>query len=334
MQPRRSALALLALLFAAPLAAAPFAYIVHNSSNPGNLKIIDLASNTVVDTIPLGGNPYGVAVNPQGTRLYVVKSLASQLTVVNTTTHQVIANIPLPGNARTVVVDASGTLAYTANFAVDSVSVIDLATNSVLGSPIAVGNEPEGIALNPSGTRLYVSNIAGGENTVSVIDTATRTVIATIPVTAPRALVPHPDGSKVYVVRRAATSTIGVIDTASNTLTGTSIAVGNSSICAAINSTGTRLYVSNFGSNNTSVVDTTTNTTIATIPVGAIPFGIAVSADDSRVYQVANNGNRVDVIDALTNSVLTSVPMDAFPVSYGQFVQPPPPQLFRNGFEG
>ena len=58
-----------------------------------------------------------------------------------------------------------------------SVSVIDTATNTVVGT-IAVGNGPIGVAVNPAGTRAYVTN--EGSSNVSVIDMATNTVVATI----------------------------------------------------------------------------------------------------------------------------------------------------------
>jgi YVTN family beta-propeller protein len=42
-------------------------------------------------------------------------------------------------------------------------------------------------------------------------------------------------------------------------------------------------YITNEGSNSVSVIDTATNTVIATIPVGGEPHGVAVSSD-GRVY--------------------------------------------------
>jgi YVTN family beta-propeller protein len=73
------------------------------------------------------------------------------------------------------VVTPDGTMVYVANASSNTVSVIDTATNTVIGSPIAVGTQPTGIAVNPAGTRVYVANASS--NTVSVIDTATNTVI-------------------------------------------------------------------------------------------------------------------------------------------------------------
>ena len=44
---------------------------------------------------------------------------------------------------------------------------------------IPVGQFPDGVAITPDGTRAYVATELG---TVSVIDTATNTVVATIPI--------------------------------------------------------------------------------------------------------------------------------------------------------
>jgi YVTN family beta-propeller protein len=60
------------------------------------------------------------------------------------------------------------------------VSVIDTAANALVGLPIAVGTYPYGVAVTPDGGRVYVAN--SNTDNVSVIDTATNTVAATLPV--------------------------------------------------------------------------------------------------------------------------------------------------------
>jgi len=78
---------------------------------------------------------------------------------------------------------------------------------------------PYAVAITPNGAFAYTANAAA--NTVSVIDTATHTVIATVPV----GMVPHgvaitPDGQFAYVGNEYS-STVSVIDTASNTIVDT-----------------------------------------------------------------------------------------------------------------
>ena len=74
-------------------------------------------------------------------------------------------------------------------------------------------------------THAYITN--SGDNTVSVIDTATNTVVGS-PITVgvrPQGMAVTPDGSNVYVAN-ASSDTVSVIDTASNTVTAT-IPVGH-----------------------------------------------------------------------------------------------------------
>jgi YVTN family beta-propeller protein len=79
-------------------------------------------------------------------------------------------------------------------------------------------------------------------------------------------------------------------------------------------------YITNQDSDNISIIDTPTNTVIATIPAGEYPEGVAVSQDGRRAY--ITNRNRlgsghttgtVMVIDTATNTVIGS------PISVGNF---------------
>jgi YVTN family beta-propeller protein len=60
----------------------------------------------------------------------------------------------------------------------NTVSVIRTATNTVVKS-IPVGTFPNGVAVTPDGTKVYVSNTASGN--VSVIHRPGNTVVKTIP---------------------------------------------------------------------------------------------------------------------------------------------------------
>ena len=118
----------------------------------------------------------------------------------------------------------------------------------------------------------YIPNAGRGfEVTVSVIDTATNTVLgAPISVgVGPSGVAVHPVGMRVYVTNNTS-STVSVIDTATHTVTAT-IPVDNGPFGVAVHPAGTRVYVANNGSNTVSVIDTATNTVTATISVGFGP---------------------------------------------------------------
>jgi YVTN family beta-propeller protein len=73
-------------------------------------------------------------------------------------------------------------------------------------------------------------------------------------------------------------------------------------------------YVTNFGANTVSVIDTVTNTVVATIPVGTNPHGVAVSPDGSKVYVTNTNGYTVSVIATATNTVVATIPVGVIPI--------------------
>ena len=108
---------------------------------------------------------------------------------------------------------------------------------------------PYGVAVNPDGTKVYVTN---GSNNVSVIDTVTNNVTATVPVGGPRSGVSFtPDGKKVYVVGNG---TATVIDAETNEVITTISNVGSIPVAFGqfiVPPTAQVLPIANFSSNIT-----------------------------------------------------------------------------------
>ncbi|HEV2782863.1 MAG TPA: PxKF domain-containing protein [Actinophytocola sp.] len=75
----------------------------------------------------------------------------------------------------------------------------------------------------------------------------------------------------------------------------------------------TRAYLANFGTNTVTVVDTTSNSVIATIPVGVRPFDLAVDPAGTRVYLTTNGSDSVSVIDPASNTVTAAIPVGGYP---------------------
>jgi YVTN family beta-propeller protein len=175
---------------------------------------------------------------------------------------------------------------------------------------------PLGVALSFTSVRAepfaYVTNISG--NNVSVIDTATNTLAATVPVGSfPIDAAVHPEGTFVYVVNTVGNS-VSVIDTATNTVTAT-VPVGTDPFGVAVHPAGTFVYVTNINNDYVSVIDTATNTVTTNIQVGSNYRGITVHPAGTFVYVTNQFPSFVSVIDTSSNTVVATIPWEQDSIS-------------------
>jgi len=73
-------------------------------------------------------------------------------------------------------------------------------------------------------------------------------------------------------------------------------------------------YITNSGDRTVSVINTTNNSIVATVPVGSYPIGVAVTSNGTKVYVANYNSNTVSVINTITNTVTATVPVGRYPI--------------------
>ena len=295
--------------------AAPYAYITNLNSN--TVSVIDIPTNTVIKTVIVGYGPQGIAVTPDGSKVYVTNSgygyqhPESSVSVIDTATNTVIKTLTAGHEPKRVAVSTDGTKVYVVNFeSGGSVSVIDTATDTVTATVNGLFY-PLGIAVNPDGTKVYVTS----HNTVNIINTITNTVTATInDGSGPAEIAVNPEGTKIYVAHPGK-NFVSVIDIKTSTVTDTILY--NTDIGSpygiTVNPAGTNVYVTHHSSNTVSVTDTATNTVKTTVSVGLQPEAVAVSPDGTKVYVTNSHSNTVSVIDTATNTVTATVDVGNFP---------------------
>lgn len=197
--------------------------------------------------------------------------------------------------------------AYIANLGSDTVSVVDAATQNVVAT-IAVGSNPDGVAVTPDGARVYVANFLS--DTVSVIDAGTNTVTATIDVgSGPVGVAVTPDGTLAYVTDRGA-NTVSVISVATHALV-TTIPVGAGPNAVAITPDGAFAYVTNSFTNSpgtVSVIDLHTNTVTTTVDVYRTPNRVAITPDGRFAYVANFRSWNIAVIDTSSNTLTATIP--------------------------
>lgn len=310
------------------------AYVTNSGvrTDPGNtVSVIDTATDAVIATIRVGTAPIGVAITPNGRRVYVANQLDNTVSVIDTSKNKVIATVRVGIRPLLVAITPDGKSAYVTNGGTQgvpdkSISVIDTKTNKVVATITeGVGIFPFGLAIGntPAGTRAYVTNTVDG--TVSVIDVnpaspTFNTIIATLTVgNSPIDVAITPDGTSAFVTN-ADDDTVSVIDTATNAVTTIQVGNGPAGVGAGNTPVGTRVYVLNSEGDTISVIDADPNspdfnTVIATITkgVGDSPSDAALTPDGRKVYVPNNFSNTVSVINTETNAIITSIPVGNIP---------------------
>ncbi len=196
--------------------------------------------------------PAGMALSPDGQRLYVAENLTNKLAVLDVTQKKVITKIAVGEYPYDCVISKDGRRAYVSNWGSRSVSVIDATTNEVNGI-IQVGDHPNDLELARDGRTLYVAN--ANSNTVSVIDTAQAKEIEAVSTAL------HPKSP-----------------------------IGSTPNAVALSVDEKTLYIANADNNNLAVIDVSRrgdSKVMGFIPTGWYPTSVRVSRDGRRLF-VAN----------------------------------------------
>ncbi|HEY2191684.1 MAG TPA: serine/threonine-protein kinase [Actinomycetospora sp.] len=245
-------------------------------SNQNDVAVLDTAAGAFTAVIPTGQKrPFGLAVSPDGSRVYVPNHDSGDVSVIDTKTNTVLTQIQVPASPHWIAFTPSGRFAYAANHHAGVVTVLDTKTNTVAGViPIGENTAPHSIAVSPDGRRTNVVNYDG--NTMSIIDTSNNAVLTTFPVGInPQSVAFSRDGKHSYVVNNG-TNNLSVISTATNQITAT-VPLGTSPWMVAVAPDGRTAYATNKENNSITVLDlaggpgTPAQPGAAPVPAGSAP---------------------------------------------------------------
>lgn len=276
--------------------------------NSGSANVSVYQTNTdgsllTVGTITVGAGPAGAAVRGDQAFAYVTNSTDDTVSVIATATQTVVQTIATGDGPRGITTSPDGTRLYVANNGGGANSIMVFNIDAVTGqlsapTTVAIAGQPRDLAISPDGSRVYVANQAG--DTVSVLNTSTNAVVATVNVgDTPGGVVVNPAGTRAYVAN-ISDATLSVINTETNTVVATvNLAVGSSPREVAISADGRYVFVGAGGNNTISILDTTTNilTTTSFPDNNSRPMSVVISADGTTLY-AADNNNFINQIRA------------------------------------
>ena len=263
------------------------AYVSTSSASHDAVSVIDTNTRTVIATYPLAFGVTGLAISPDGKRVYAGRTGHDHVDVA--------------------VIDTTA----------ERVGTIDIATGAGIGV--------DALAVDPTGKRLYVATTDARGSQLVVVDAETARVDRKVWVGSPIRDLAFADGT-AYVLTsdRARGGVVSVIEMSTNRITDTiELGIG-APTQLALSPDKTRAYVVDY--DRVAVLCTLTHEVVNTVTVDGRPSCVAVNFDGDRLYvaDYAGGVNAFSVASVLpqlysqlvaTEPIAMSAPREREPVT-------------------
>ena len=211
-------------------------------------------------TIPVAGKKKGtfvggIAIHPDGRRLFAVNPLGQTLAAVDLEARRVVKTVPLDAEPYTCLVSRDGKTLYVSSWGGAHVLLFDPETLEARGE-IPTGEHPGAMAESADGARLFVA--CANTNAVWALDVASRHAGEQIGTSL------FPDAPP-----------------------------GSTPNALALSADGRMLLAANADNNTVSVVDVSRpgrSVAMGTIPTGWYPTGVSLSRDGKRILVLSGKG--------------------------------------------
>ena len=280
-------ISMLAALFI-PEGEAGTLYITNRGS--GDLTIFQEASFQIDQVIPIGPQPWGVAVTPD--RKAGCVSYSNGLAILDLTKKRVERHIPLNGQGMGVAISPDSSWCYVAvnSSGGDRVFAVDRRKGTI-EREVSIGARAFGVYISPDGNMLYVPEHAGFA--LSVIETRFLTLHRRIPLdpfgrrgfARPHYLAMSPDGRTLYLPFVGLA--LVAIDTATLTKSTHPLTINAHQHGIAISPDGTKLYLANNvlgGAGSLSEIDVATLEELRRFPMDRHHEQVMVDSEGRHVY--------------------------------------------------
>lgn len=270
------------------------------------VSVIDTVKDVISNHIRLPFPPGPIAMSPDGKRAYVGSITSPTLSIIDTASGTVTDSIFLLTPTSALAITPDEMRAYVANQ--QTLSVVDL-SGKLVAAKVGVDLGASDVDISPSGDRVYVKNHTS--NTVSVVDTATNSKVATIrlpeacPI-GPSTLAIAPGGNRIYAENCGA-ETLSIIDAATNAIVG-NVRLHTTLEDVAVTPDGTLAYVRQGTAPLLSIVDLDRLIIVGDVPYGFVANGLVTMAPDGAfAYVTVSYPGTTAVVDTATDSVVAEV---------------------------
>ena len=285
------------------------------------LLVIDGATNTVTDTVPIAGRGQGceLCYNPIGNEVYWTVHFPRwniYLFAVDGSTNVMLDTVGGEGYGSRMCHNGTSNKLYV-EFSPPMmigmhVLVYDCATLELLASIYAGDwSGAQVLCHNPAVNKAY-ANVYGGYNHLMIIDGAGDSVLRTLPTAQGGVSACFSPLGKVYVGRD---SSVCVVDGAGDSLLRT-IPVPGGAQLACYDSIDTKLYCAGNQAKTVTVVDCTADTVLTEVstyrPISALLYEPLYN----NVYCISQDSGDVTVIDCSEDTVLVTIGVGGGPSAF------------------
>ncbi len=309
-------------------AVTPDGALCYTVSTDGDVVIpIDINGLTSMDPIPVGDEPVGLVMHPDGNFVYVANFNSGSVSVIGTnpdsaaTFNQVVTTIQVGVNPVDLAIGPSGELLYVVNagsLPSENVSIVDVdddhaETFNVVLSNVGTGAGAKSVAVSADGTRLFVGTDTGFVIIgADVEDGASyHQVISNVNTgSGSKSMAVSPDGTLLFIVTTNGSIIVVDVSPGSSNQVLSNVGTGSGAKSVAVSADGTLLYIVQENSSDVLVVAINVipgvgaqnpdgastfqveTSVVHTVKVGADPSDVAIDPSGSGVVIVTNTGDK------------------------------------------
>lgn len=303
----------------------PAAYVVNGED--ATVSVVKLSTNEVTATIPLMGAgadmimwPHHISSHQNHLAIGVpmmdlsaghsglnTAGMTGKLVVVDATNGTILKNITLPKMNHNTIYSPNGNEIWVPQMDMNGKVLVYNASTNALINTINVGMMPAELTFSSDGTKAYVAN--GDDDSITVINTATKAIITTITVGDNPVGAWTGSNNKMYVDNEDGQS-ISVIDVATDAVVET-ISLGFMPGIASHNGTKNELWVSDpmAGKVHYWTWDTGMNMWMhgGAFNTGAGAHAISFTIDGNTAYVTNQTANTVSVVNVTNHTVTKTI---------------------------